>query len=223
MPDKANLRIDGSSQEALEASLARMHQFLSDKERLELASGLMKIQAQAFKGRAASGCTAEDLLTLHHQCLDGLTFGEVLKRAADLTTDLEQTLRAIEEKGLSRYADLSSSERVYFTVSPLVFSIQNGGLISYYYNSYADHLLHCMESLEALGAAEALRLVEEMNSMFGASVPRDREARNAAIEAWDGNPRAVKLLKKIDAREQKIADWLGKALDAYVRREFLQA
>jgi hypothetical protein len=217
-----NLRIDGSSQLALEASLARMRQLLSHQERLELASGLMKIQSEAFKGRAASGCTAEDLLALHHQCLDGLTFGEILKQAADLTTELERTLRAIEKKGLSRYDDLSVSERVYFTASPLVFSILNGGLVSYYYNSYADHLLHCMESLEALGAADALHLVKEMNALFGTSVPRDQETRNAVIDSWDSNPRTAKLLKKIEAREEKIARLLDKAVDAYVRREFSQ-
>ena len=62
---------------------------------------------------------------------------------------------------------------MYFTVSPLIFSIRNGGLISYYYNSYADHISDCMESLRTLNAKEASSLVEAMNALFGESVPRD--------------------------------------------------
>ena len=45
--------------------------------------------------------------------------------------------RAFEKGGYSR---LSDDERVWFNLQSLTQAIYDGGIISYYYNSSADHL-----------------------------------------------------------------------------------
>src|SRR5688500_9845636 len=87
----------------------------------------------------------------------------------------------IEKKAEAAYASLSEPEKVWYTVTRLLFNIRNGGLISYYYNGYAVHLDDCMQSLRTLNAQGMLELVERENALFGPEVPRDMERINQII------------------------------------------
>ncbi len=76
------------------------------------------------------------------------------------------TWRSIEDKGLNNYQALTETERVWYCVSCLTISVRNGGLVSYYYNSYADHIEDLMKALVTLGAKDMLDLVKRMNALF---------------------------------------------------------
>ena len=76
------------------------------------------------------------------------------------------------------YAALTLPERIWFNVRSLIDLAQNGGLISYYYNSGADTLPDCLAALDSLGANDVRRQVERVNALFGGSVPPSQEARN---------------------------------------------
>jgi hypothetical protein len=106
----------------------------------------------------------------------------------------------IEKKAEADYGSLSEPERVWFTVTRLLFNIRNGGLISYYYNGYAVHLEDCMRSLRTLDAQGMLELVKRENALFGAEVPRDMEQINQIIESWADDP---EMLARIEEKERQ--------------------
>lgn len=144
-------------------------------------------------------------------CVHGLSFEEIIARDDALLSPEDRALRRIQEKARGSYASLTEPERVWFTLTALLISIRSGGLISYYYNPYADHLVDCMQALEALDAREMLELVRHVNSWFGECVPKTAAARNALIESWADFDDAF-----IAEREQIEANRVGQALSAYI-------
>lgn len=50
------------------------------------------------------------------------------------------------------YDSLTSDERTWFNIQCLIDAIDNGGIISFYYNSGADYLEETMEDLNKLKA-----------------------------------------------------------------------
>lgn len=133
----------------------------------------------------------------------------------------------IETKAQADYRSLTEPERVWYTVTRLLFNIRNGGLISYYYNGYAVHLDDCMRSLELLNAQGMLELVKQENALFGSEVPRDMEAINRIIESWADDPEMVRRLEESDGadeteRELREADAVEAALEAYAKRHGLE-
>jgi hypothetical protein len=109
----------------------------------------------------------------------------------------------IESKAETDYESLMEPERVWYTVTRLLFNIRNGGLISYYYNGYAVHLDDCMRSLEILDAKGMLELVRRQNALFGPAVPRDVARVNEIIESWADDP---KMLKRIEEMEREVGE-----------------
>lgn len=137
------------------------------------------------------------------------------------------TKHRIEIKAEQSYASLTEPERVWYTVTRLLFNIRDGGLISYYYNGYAVHLDDCMQSLQILNASGMLELVKRENALFGPEVPRDSERINQIIESWADDPETLKRLESMERengesnRELKEADALEALLQAYSRRHGL--
>src|SRR4051812_22068978 len=82
------------------------------------------------------------------------------------------------------YKNLSAHERVWFNVQSLIQAIDDGGLVSYYYNSGADDLVDCMASLSQLGDASMQSLLRQVNTLFPHGVPTDQDARNVVIGSW---------------------------------------
>jgi hypothetical protein len=182
-----------------------------DRDRLSLALSILRMRALSdeFVMRAEVDDAALEART--RMCVHGLSFEEIISREDELLSPEDRALRRIQAKGRASYASLTEPERVWFTITPLLISIRNGGLISYYYNPYADHLDDCMRALEALGATKMLELVRHVNSWFGGSVPKTTEARNAAIESWPDFDDAF-----VGEREQAEADRVERALSVYV-------
>jgi len=97
------------------------------------------------------------------------------------------------------YSSLSDGERVWLNVRWLIDSVENGGLISYFYNSAADMFADCQGALLELSAHDVLLRVKSVAALFGAQVPATVVARNEVIDAWpDDEGPHHQLLTRID-------------------------
>ena len=119
------------------------------------------------------------------------------------------------------YASLSDAERTWLNCRLLIDSVENGGLISYFYNSGADTLADCLTALRRLDAAAVLACVERVAVLFGPEVPPAVEERNRIINTWpDGDPRDT-LLEETDRELMPLVRDLDAKLEAFVARHVL--
>src|SRR4030095_965914 len=119
------------------------------------------------------------------------------------------------------YSSLSDNEKIWVNVRALIDSTNNGGFISYFYNSYADTLQDCLRALDALEAHEIRAQVERVCSLFGTRVPPDIDERNEIINSWpdegtDAETRDT-LLEEVDQALFKRFDALEDRLEAVVK------
>jgi Domain of unknown function (DUF4375) len=84
----------------------------------------------------------------------------------------------------SGFQTLTGPERVWVNTRALIDSVENGGAISYFYNSPADHLTDCMSALTQLELHDIAAALARVCSMFPSGVPATLEGRNAIIDAW---------------------------------------
>jgi hypothetical protein len=215
MHTTTSVRIDGTTEESFKRSLKAMHIQLRQEERTRLSIALSILSMRAMSDdiglRPTDDAYDAALETHTRMCVHGLTFEEIIAEEDGLLSPEDRALRRIQQKAQADHASLTEPERVWFALTPLLLSIRNGGLISYYYNAYADHLDDCMRALEALDARGMLELVRHVNSWFGESVPKTVEARNAAIETWTDFDDSL-----IEERELMEADRVEQALSAYI-------
>lgn len=101
--------------------------------------------------------------------------------------------------GKDGYTALTKDEKVWLNVRGKIDSTNNGGLISFFYNSGADTLPDALDALNVLGAGDVRLQVERVCALFGDQVPSSIDARNAIIDAWpDGDRKLGALLEKVD-------------------------
>ena len=118
------------------------------------------------------------------------------------------------------YDALSSSERDWVNLRSLIDSIENGGLISYFYNSGADHLADCLEALRRIDAPRALQEVQRVCALFSGGVPSNIDERNDLINAWADSPQSEEidaLLEDVDGRLMPMMDRLETQLSSFLR------
>ena len=92
--------------------------------------------------------------------------------------------KLVDKANTSGYESLTPDEKVWLNTQYLTNSVENSGLISYYYNSPADTLKDCLKALEILGATRMKGLMERINKLFPGGVPTDITARNDIISSW---------------------------------------
>lgn len=122
------------------------------------------------------------------------------------------------------YAALSQPERTWLNVRSLIDSIENGGLISYFYNSAADTFDDCLKALDQLGAQQVKEQIERIRGLFPGGVPDTLEARNVIINSWpkEGDVNTIdQLLDEVDERLMPMMASLEENLSAFVRRSGL--
>lgn len=101
--------------------------------------------------------------------------------------------------GGAGYGSLSSTERIWLNTRSLIDSIENGGLISYFYNSGADTLIDCLDALKRLGANDVSKQVLRLCARFPGGVPKTVDARNEVINSWsDDDCEIDETLDEID-------------------------
>jgi hypothetical protein len=99
----------------------------------------------------------------------------------------------------------------------LIDATENGGAISYFYNSGADTLDECLEDLRMLKADSVRAQVERVAALFPGGVPVGIDARNAVIDSWsDGE--FDSLLEEVDDELMPLMPSLEEQLSAHLKR-----
>src|SRR5947207_6063711 len=114
------------------------------------------------------------------------------------------------------YGALSEDERAWFNLRSLIDFVENGGLISYFYNSGADTLEDCRTALRRLDAHDVLACVERVAGLFGADVPRTVEERNRIIDSWPDGDEHDALLDDVERELMPLVSDLDGKLEAFV-------
>jgi hypothetical protein len=103
--------------------------------------------------------------------------------------------------GEQGYDSLSRPERTWLNIRSLIDSVENGGVISYFYNSGAATVGDCLDDLRALGAEVVRVQVERVCALFPDGVPIDQSERNKVIDSWsedEKNDSTERLLEEVD-------------------------
>ena len=127
-----------------------------------------------------------------------------------------QWRRLVNKTVASGYDSLSPEEKVWFNIQVLIQAVDNGGLISYYYNSGADMLGDCFKALEDLGDETMSHLILQVNDLFPDGVPTNIEARNQVIDSWPDDGSVDKFLDPIEKKSSVEARRLEQLLVRYI-------
>lgn len=99
--------------------------------------------------------------------------------------DFQVHWESLVNKAFADYGSLTRDERVWFNSQSLLGQLENGGLISHYYNSGADYNQETIEDLQWLGFSELAGLLIRINGLFPGGQPStDIEERNQVIDTW---------------------------------------
>lgn len=101
------------------------------------------------------------------------------------------TKHRIEIKAEQSYASLTEPERVWYTVTRLLFNIRDGGLISYYYNGYAVHLDAACSRSKFLMRVACWSWLSARTRSLG---PKCLETANGSIRSSNLGPMTLKRL-----------------------------
>lgn len=116
------------------------------------------------------------------------------------------------------YEKLSENERLWFNIRDLIDSADNGGLISFYYNSGADHLDETIEDLAKLNASEVIEILSKINKLFpNAKPPKDIDARNETISSWEDEV-IDDLLEDLDNEFYELEEDLESRIEPIVKK-----
>jgi len=117
----------------------------------------------------------------------------------------------------SGYGALSAEDRVWLNIRSLIDSIENGGLISFFYNSGADTLPDCLAALRRLGAFAVAREVERVADLFPKGVPSSIDERNSIISAWPDAGPHDDLVAQVDEVVMPLMSDLEARLSAFLK------
>jgi hypothetical protein len=127
----------------------------------------------------------------------------------------EELVKKAEDNG---YESLSESERIWYNTRVLIDSVSDGGIISFYYNTGADHLAETLEDLNKLKADKVIKLLLQVNKLFpGGNVPEDIDERNEIIDSWDDEKIDSKL-EKLDDKFYGLEEDLEKKLEPVIQQ-----
>jgi hypothetical protein len=132
--------------------------------------------------------------------------------------DRDKAWHAVVEKETRHGFDsLWEVEKTWFCARLVIDAVENGGLISFYYNRNADYLKPCLEALARLRATEVIDAIQEVNKLFAdGNVPADIEARNDIIDNWPEDVERDKRLDEIDAKLMPLMSELDTVLDRFL-------
>ncbi|REJ85751.1 MAG: DUF4375 domain-containing protein [Acidobacteria bacterium] len=114
------------------------------------------------------------------------------------------------------YDVLSPDERTWLNAQSLLQALENGGLISFFYNSGADHLEDTKKALERLGLVEMQQLLDGVCDLFPDGVPGDIDARNDVISSWPDDGSVDEVLTALDDRALAQSDAFADRIVTFV-------
>jgi len=99
--------------------------------------------------------------------------------------DFQNNWEKLVDKGFQDYNSLTADEKIWLNLGSLISAVDNGGLISHYYNSGADRNKETIEDLIILGFTDIAEILKQINSWFPNEQPStDIEDRNEVISNW---------------------------------------
>ncbi|WP_197204003.1 DMP19 family protein [Crateriforma conspicua] len=96
------------------------------------------------------------------------------------------------------YNSLDEAEQVWLNARGLIDAVHDGGLVSYFYNGWADDYDDMIDALTELEAFDVLEIVEQFGGLFGDEVPDDINQRNSIIDSWGENGPESKYCDRVD-------------------------
>lgn len=116
------------------------------------------------------------------------------------------------------YDSLSPDERLWINIRGLIDATENGGLISFFYNSGADTFPDCLAALDQLAASDVKAQVTRVTALFPEGVPETIEGRNEVINSWnDENEETDMLLEDVDHNLCELFEELELKLERFLR------
>ena len=136
--------------------------------------------------------------------------------------DYQEKWKELVDKAFSNYSSLSREERTWFNIQSLISSVDDGGLISHYYNSGADHNLETIEDLDLLGFSNVSKLLKTINKYFPNAEPSNNiDERNIVIENW--NDEYDKKFSEYDKIFFENEDNLEKTLIKFIEEKIINS
>jgi hypothetical protein len=109
--------------------------------------------------------------------------------------------------------ELTAPERVFVYVWEVEAEVNNGGFHQYHFNSSGDLALEAAAAFDAIGAPLTANIVRAANEIFPNSPPRDRSARQDALDSI-----GEVAFDELDSRFYAYAEDLSSLLYAYVQQ-----
>ena len=118
-------------------------------------------------------------------------------------------------------SNLSSKEKVWYFSQCLVQDVENGGIISFFYNYGADNFDETIKSLDVLEAGDIKKLVLKLAGLFPDKIQEmDIHARNEAIRNW---PEGIydKFIDDADKEFYKLQESFEERIVNFIQKENL--
>ena len=136
-------------------------------------------------------------------------------------SDFQPQWEQLVYKAFDDFSSLSASERIWFTVECLINDVDNGGLISHYYNAGANFNKETVEDLDFLGFDKVSNLLKQINTLFpDGVVSTDLLIRNDVISSWPDNEYDA-LLAKLDQEFYLYEDELESKLVEHIQANII--
>ncbi|TWT77503.1 hypothetical protein Pla123a_21640 [Posidoniimonas polymericola] len=114
------------------------------------------------------------------------------------------------------YEGMEPPELLWLNTRAFIDSVNNGGVVSFFYNSGADHYSDTIVALSELKATVAVEKLRAVGDLFGSKVPSDLGGRNDIINSWDNQGREAKVCDSSDSELYDYFPELEKLLEAYL-------
>lgn len=123
------------------------------------------------------------------------------------------------DKAMKNYNSLTKNERIWFNLRVLIDSFNDGGLISYYYNSGAENVYETIEDLQILGLEKLVTIIKKYNETLfhDTKVPKDINERNEFVSKLD--KKTDSLLQDLESDFQDQLETLEKRLETFINKE----
>ena len=123
------------------------------------------------------------------------------------------------DKAMKNYKSLTKNERIWFNQRVLIDSFNDGGLISYYYNSGAENVYETIEDLQILGLEKLVTIIKKYNETLfhDKKVPKDINERNEFVSKLD--EKTDSILQDLESDFQDQLETLEKRLETFINKE----
>lgn len=133
----------------------------------------------------------------------------------------------VDKEANEGYQSLTADERILFNIESLIIAADDGGIISFYYNSGAEHMEETIEDLRSIKATNIIKMLKRINALFPNGRPSTNiDERNLVISSWYNGKKDAKyenLLEKMDDKFYSQQEDLELKLVPIIRKVMAQS